>query len=85
MVPTWIQKLIKKLMDFWIAPGTAPGFQRTTLRSSGWSVLGPRGGAGNKWSKPFPKGKRGSWEEGFFGRGAPKPPVAQRAGGILQE
>ena len=42
---------------------------------------GPRGGVG-KGLKPLPRGKRGFWEEGFWGRDASKPPVAQRAGGI---
>ena len=41
------------------------------------SLKGGRGGV-----KTPPQREEGFWEEGFFGRGAAKPPVAQRAGGI---
>ena len=39
-------------------------------------------GRGRGGVKTPPQREEGFWEEGFFGRGAPKPLVAQRAGGI---
>ena len=39
-------------------------------------------GRGRGGVKTPPQREEGFWEEGFSGRDAPKPPVAQRAGGI---
>ena len=53
------------------------GAPKVTLTLLSPPVQGPRGGEGR--GKPLPRGKRGC---GIQDRGAPKPPVAQRAGGI---
>ena len=39
-------------------------------------------GRGREGVKPLPRGKRGSGKKDSWKEGAPKPPVAQRAGGI---
>ena len=46
MVPKWIQKAIKHLMDFWVAPGMALGRQKGATTDSYPPVLGPRGRVG---------------------------------------
>ena len=43
MVLKCLQKSMENLMDFWIAPETAPGHQKALLRDSVPSVLGPGG------------------------------------------
>ena len=44
MMPKWIQKSIKKMMDFGIAPGRALGRQKGPTAPLNWTVQGPRGG-----------------------------------------
>ena len=46
MVTKWVQKSIKKLMDFWIAPGRALGRHQGATTDSYPPVLGPRGRVG---------------------------------------
>ena len=41
-------------------------------------------GRGRGGVKTPPQREEGFWKEGFFGRDASKPPVAQRAGGIVE-
>ena len=50
-------------------------------------ILGRPGstGRGRGGVKTPPQREEGFWEEGFFGKGAAKPPVAQRAGVILKK
>ena len=43
MVPKWIQKSIKKMMHFWIAPGRALGRHVEATSALNPPVQGPRG------------------------------------------
>ena len=43
MVPKWVQKSIKKMMDFWIALGSALGRLLWATADSYPPLLGPRG------------------------------------------
>ena len=76
MVPTWVKKSIKQKRMFGSLLEGLCGVKRIS------PVLNPtvQGEVRNPSQR-----EEGFWEEGFFGRGASKPPVAQRAGGILLE
>ena len=54
-----LQKSIKQIVDFWIAPWSALGRQKGPTAPLNWTVQGPRGGVG-KGLTPLPRGKRGS-------------------------
>ena len=77
----WVQTSIKKVMDFWIASGRALGRQKGATAALGPSVQGRRGGVGERL-KPLPReGRIVDWS--VFQVITPKPPDAQRAGGII--
>ena len=59
---------------------TMPPKRKTPNKNDLKGEILSRGRGGVKPTPP--QREEGFWEEGCWGRGAPKPPVAQRAGGI---